>query len=940
MNGKFLEIIAEQILSLSNEEVLNLNIILPNRRAGVFLQKHLAELNKKTTWLPNIYSIEDFVFELSGFQKASSTDLIFELYETYLKLSGDKDKSFEDFGSFGPNLLKDFNDIDNFLADSKVVFTYLTEARALQKWNPNSPHSGNLEKNYLNFYSSLGGYYNDFKAKLLEQNFAYYGMAIRHIIENITKLNPSNNQYYIVGFNSISKAEEKLFELISENGKAITFLDADEHYLNNKRQEAGRHLQLILNNPKLKVQLIKSNGFNSPKEISLYGLSGEFGMTKFAAQIIKEWVQEPDFQAEETAIILPDEELLFPLLSSLPAELTAMNITMSYPFRKTAGYDLVIRIFEIYESVLRNKSRGNLNAFHYKALKAFFDNTLIKRHFNQFCRNFSRIIQNENISIINSENINQIIKEIDFSEKPHPFKFIEINNLNGEHVLNSIINSLKMIEELMVNDEFEKAIIVENNNIIERLNQKITQYNLDEEPNILKKIYQSMANLNGISFEGKPLSGLQIMGVLETRTIDFKRIIYLTFNEGQIPAAAPFHSYILPEIRYHFGLPMPTDEDAISAYHFYRSIQRAEKVLLIHNTVPGNLGGGEMSRFGKQLMTEVKNDNVIIKSLDVELPNPKNYTTKEIIIEKDEKIMNELVKIATNPEGGFSPSSLSMYLSCPLKFYFRRVLHIKPLEEVEEEIAINTRGSAIHETLDQIYKNEAETKNEFGEDFFKNAVINYQNILTQSYSKIFKKGDINHGYNLILRKLDEHMIELFLKNDLKYSFNISDVKCEQNIEAIIPLKANGEEINIRLFGNADRIDSHKGVRRIIDYKTGKIKETELKINPAGENDAIWEKIFVDGEMQKTFQLLMYSFLYHQSNPNQNLILPVIAAMKTNKIFFELKPKNGFIDSAILNEFSKHLISVLNDILNKEIPFNQTSNKKACGYCDYKLVCNK
>lgn len=936
MEKKFLEVIAEKILALSATELANLIVILPNKRSIIFLQKYISRMATKTTWLPEIYSIEDYIFKFSRLGKATNSDLLFELYETYLQMGITSEKSFEDFGTFGPGLLKDFNEIDNYLADAEIVFTFLKEARTLQKWNPNSTLNGNFEENYLNFYLSLKDYYKNFKAKLFSQNIAYYGMAIRHLVENNEEILSKKNRYFIVGFNATTKAEQKLFELLTIEKEAITFIDSDAYYLSDQKQEAGKDIRNLLKNTKLNIILVKTDNFSN-KEINIKGLTGEYSMAKYAAQIIKKWIKEPDFDQSETAIILPDEELLFPLISSLTNEIKDINITMSYPFRKTSGYDLIVKAFEIYESAHRYYSSNNKITFHHHSISNLLKNNIFQSAFYDFSRIIQAEMKNKNISYLDINIVKSIMKNNSARKQSIPDYIFELNDFSGTCIISKIIKLINHIVELSNLDDFNQKILLENKEILRRLQDKLIHYQLDENAIILKKIIIEMALMNGIPFEGKPLAGLQIMGTLETRAIDFKRIIYLSFNEGQFPKSSQFRSFILPEIRYHFGLPMPVDEESIAAYHFYRSIQRAEKTELLYNTSTGALGGGEMSRFGRQLKIEL-NSEIVTESI-IELPKPKKTINQNIEYFKSNSVIEKLLKIASKNHG-FSPTALSTYLSCSLKFYFRYILNIKALNEIEEEIAYNTRGLAIHNTLEILYKNEAQTNNKFDDNFFEYALKNYKIFLARAYEEAFKNGDTEHGYNLILKKLDEKLLENFIFRDKNYSNSTKELLVEQKLSGSLDFEYEGKTIEINFSGTADRIDYHNGIRRIIDYKTGTVKQGELILHSAGENSEIWYKIFIEGKFQKTFQLMMYSFLYQQINPKETSILPAIAALKNTQVFYELKPKDSLIGVEIIDEFKIELKKLIESIFDRKIPFSQTNQTESCRNCEFIKVCNR
>jgi ATP-dependent helicase/nuclease subunit B len=928
MKQKFLEHIANHLLGLSTEQWLNTWVLLPNKRACRFLQKHLIEKVDTTAWLPEIISIEDFIFQKSGFKKASNTDLIFDLYECYLEQFNQEQNSFEEFGSFAPTLLQDFNDIDNYLADAQVVFTYLKEARALQKWNPGKD-SGRMEESYLAFYNQLGQLYATFKNKLLAQHSAFPGMAIRHLIDQSSSL-PENKHIIVAGFNALSPAEKSLLKKLKSQNKLEVLVDADSYYLNQKNQEAGKHLRKMIADDYIPIQVIKNKGFTHDKQIHIKGVPGNYPMVKYVAMHILNETQKPQWHPEDTAIVLPDESLLFPLLSALPLELQSLNITMSYPFKGTAPYGLAMSLFECMESMERLKKRNPEEpvSIYYKAFSQLMDNPMLKQQLGDKLKNFKRSISNANITLIRAKHLDEHHLDI--------FKVLFQEEMNAGKTLESMVLLMQEIA-MQLDGGIELSILQELLLILSDFREKIRLYKFQESTNVLKKIFVSMTSFKGLAFEGEPLSGLQIMGVLETRALDFDHIIYLSFNEGTLPRIKQDQSYILPEIRHHFGLPLPHDDEAIMAYHFFRSIQRASHIHLIYNLTPDRFGGGEMSRFGQQMLVEMK--QVQINHQQVQLPNPSQQDNGKIIIEKDKVIMQALKTRACHAEKGFSPSSLSTYLSCSLKYYYRYVLGLYEQEQVDEEMAVNIRGSAIHDTLEQLYKKESLENNRFDSTFFEFALENYQEVLEEAYRRNYFEGEVKHGYNLILSRLDGHMIERFLKKDKDYSLHTTKVRCEQKLESYFPVEVQGEEWLVRIHGSADRIDRMQGQERIIDYKTGKVDD-KLELKKVGENANIYEDIFIKNKRSKTFQLMVYALLHMEMQPNLQEVLPVIAGLKQHQVFFELRAINQPVSRELIMEFKGHLISLLQEILSPELPFQETTQANTCRFCEYKSLCNK
>ncbi len=892
--------------------------------------------------MPRIYSIEDFVFEYSGFEKANSTDLILELYDTILHLNDPSSQTdFEDFAGFGPTLLKDFNDIDSYLADSKIVFTYLKEARELQKWNPENPLAGEKQKNFLKFYQNLWIYYQKFQQRLISDKKAYYGLALRQLVENQELNSFKENRFIFAGFHSLTKAEFTLFELIGKEATSKIYVDADVHYLNDPKKEPYRHLQNLIKHPHFDVVLIKSNGFVKGKNISITGTSGEIAQVKQAASTIAKWKAE-GVEEDEIAIVLPNEDLLFPLLNSLPSHIEKLNISMSYPMRKTAAYDLVILFFAIFETAdrLQNKTQNREKIFHYKTVFAFLDNALIKRHFGAFSQQFKQLVLNENISLFSHKSLADLALNIESENEFNPLSAVWETELSNTAILNATKVLLENLQQITPNKTIDYFIINDVGLIIDQLKEKLTIYQIGDSTGVLRKIFQTVSYQTGLNFSGEPLQGIQIMGFLETRSLDFERVVYLSFNEGQIPSISGFRSYILPEIRHHFGLPLPGDEERIVAYHFYRSIQRAQEVELIYNTIAGNLGGGEMSRYGLQLVYDAKRLSYSIDHQIAELPPPTISQPRSREITKNEEVYKILLQIATSEKRGFSPSSLAVWLRCPLQFYYSKVVGIAAPDEVEEEMALNTRGSALHKALEIIYNKETENANLFDKAFFEKAKEIALNELNIAYNQTYKQGDTEHGYNLILRKLDEKMILNFIQKDQEFSFQTTDVRCEENLHHRIPLIVDGQEVEIQIRGQADRIDFHQNARRIIDYKTGKMDTKDFFVKPHGQNEDLWMQIFEEGKAQKVFQLLVYSWLYWKTNPQEKQILPVIAALRQNHVFFPLKTTEGLINDDILQEFENQLIMLVSKILDKNLPITQTQNEGFCRYCDFKQICRR
>ncbi len=946
MTHSFLDKVADYIFEHYSANLQALSVVLPNRRAGLFLQKKLAKKSDKPIWSPNFYSIEDFVFAKTALQPIPVLDLVFELYRVHREIEGGKAQSFDRFSGWGQLLLKDFNDIDLYLKDAQYVFKYLSEAKAISLWNLDPENMSPMERDYLNFYGRLGDYYSGLQEQLSARNLAYQGMAYRKFADNIKALHTPGEQIIFAGFNALSPSEQQIFDFYEKSGNAAVLWDIDKYYFEDKNQEAGAFLRKQLQNSEAKdILWIEDNLRTDKKDVHIYGLSGNVSLAKMAGNILEELANKADVPlGEETAVVLANEQLILPMLYSLPENIETFNITMSFPPRLSRVYDLMIGMIDLYTTCFDAAGKPLKSPrYYHRNLENLFLHPLIQQYFEQTNAQIKlqkaiADIRRNNISYVAVESLPEL-----FSDEEQSFqnRMLELLSQKPADMVDLLSIILALLEELSRGklSVLDAEFVYYYSNMSRRLNDLMQQYPYINEPATLKKLFISLSSAQGIPFSGEPLSGVQIMGMLETRNLDFEHLILLSANEGMLPKARVYQSFILPDIKRELGLPLPADNDSVFAYHFYRLMQRAGNIHILYNTQNETMGQGELSRYVKQMEWEWReqNPNVKWEHKHFHIPLSADEYDTSIRFPKDEFALRQMKYIAGR---GFSPSTLNVYKSCTLKFYFQRILGMYNEDSVEEVIEANTLGTVVHDVLEYFY---TQIKGKtLTEDFLKNMSQNYKAKLREVFQNVFKKGDIDFGYNRLLQEVAAKFIENYIEREqemLKRGDTCTIIGLEEELERTLNIEVKGEEIAVKLKGKADRIDRLGNRIRVIDYKTGKVDLSDLRLY-AKTLDGLEKMFSIKGE--KSFQLMTYAWLYAPKADAAFEMEAGISALKNHSKYMPLmfEEKDSRITEERFQLFEEGLEDLFSRMFGTEEDFEQTDNEQACTYCDYKFICGK
>ncbi len=933
----FLEKVAKYILEKTDGNPENSLVVFPNKRPIVFLKKHLLNFADKTVWLPDMMSIDDFMSKVSKTEYEDPLKIYFKLYDIHKSIAGDKARTADEFLNWAPVILRDFEDIDFSLADAEKIFSYLTDVRALEQWNTDGRPLTEMQQSYLSFFRSLHRYYEKLKNELAANNCGYRAMVYRDVAENIDSYIKQFGwkRFFFAGFNALSKAEQKLIEYLNTNISGFHYLtDADKFYLDNPKQqqkEAGRFINKNISALKLNSPIPPENRLaTSSKLFETVSVPLSVGQTLFAAQTVEKWLNN-GINPMDIAIILGDENLLVPLLDSLPDKIKdtdnkiSYNVTLGYPLSNSPYQYFTNKWLELLNA-RQNEPSGK---FFVPLINILLNSTIIKYIADDTGKKAGEIFAKQNIISITETKLKEIFENMGFGEVAgilfiditEPSKFISHLRKLTEIIKTKIENADSVSPLFSHQTELFRMQIVYLESIIEQYKNEISW-------KTLQKTVHRIFTTAKINLQGEPLTGVQIMGVLETRSLDFKNIVILGLNEGILPGNS-FNETLIPfDIRQKFALPLPKDSTAVYAYHFFRLLQRTEKAVFLYNSEPGNLGGGEKSRFILQIEDELLpiNKNIIYKEYFAESPVNKIDSSEKIDIPKEEKVIDRIKSIA---QSGFSPSALNTYLSCPLKFYFRYILKLKEPETTEISVEADTFGKVIHGVLEQIYY--PFIGKTIDTVFLENSIDNIDRYLKENFEIHYKTPDLSYGRNALIYSVAKEYLIRFLK------FDIGELKKEtRKIVALEKkfehtLNVNGNEIKLK--GYFDRIDTNNNDIRIIDYKTGGVSPQELKIKNI-------ELLTDEKKSEKAFQVLMYAWLFNKnSSGNNHLRTGIISLRNISNGYMEISIKDKNTNESI-NDFEKVLIQTIEDIFNNNFNFTQTTDINNCKYCEFKNVCNR
>lgn len=903
-----------QNVSQKHETFEHLIFILPSKRAGTFLRNSIANATTKTAFAPEIYSIESFVEQISELKYATNTQQVFELYAVYSKDNNIQKDNFFTFSKWAQTLLQDINEIDRYLIDSSKLFSNLSAIQEINHWSLQDEKT-QMMQDYLSFWNNLEKLYTDFNQALLLQGLGHQGLVYRQACDKIYDYIKSTQpqKHIFIGFNALNTAEELIIQTLLKETDADIYWDTDTHFFNDNLHDAGLFIRQHANSwPYFKENSLKTigNHFSKEKNIQITGVPKNVSQAKYVGKLLDQLNDSDATKIANTAVVLGDENLLNPILHSIPQTINSVNITMGYALSKTTLSNLFSQFIELY---LHRDKRG----WFYQPILAFLAHPYIK----DLIRNEDEANQISLSGLIKENNWTHITVAKINKSKTTDHNLAMLFHESQPTTSELITHCLHIIEVLK-----QKFITRKNDLSLEylyrfhvlfvQIGELITKYPFVNDLKSLQSLYKELLSSETVDFQGDPLKGLQVMGMLESRNLDFETIIITSVNEGILPSGKSNNSFIPFDLKKAIGLPTYKEKDAVYTYHFYRLLQRAKNIHIIYNTEPDVLEGREKSRLISQLLTDSKVSGNITHS--VVAPTIKPETKQLEQIEKSNELLTLIKNHATK---GFSPTSLSNYIRNPIDFYKRNLLNIDNITEVEETVAANTFGTIIHDTLEELYT--PFIGKYLSSDELSKARLKIKPLVEHHFAKSYLDGDISHGKNLIAFKVATRYIENFLNLEIKEVQNhqIKIIGLEQSLRTEINIP--GLDFPIALRGKLDRIDEKDGAIRIIDYKTGKVEAKNVAIFN-------WNELSTTYDFIKAFQLLCYALMYNDISPIEHIEAGIISFknLSAGLLKFATKPSKSSrqrdhrITQETLSLFQEELTQLIIEICNPKIPFTE------------------
>ena len=945
-----LDTLAKHLVDTHKSGTGGTQVILPNRRAGLFLQQHLARYTREPGWAPQIYSIGDYIDEFSLLTLADPIDQLLVLYDIYREVKANPEP-LDEFYYWGEIMVKDFDEIDKYLIDPDLLFTNITDLKEIEEplaglddWQISFVrqfwegfHHGqptSEKKEFIEMWKLLPVLYNRLRSKLENRREGYQGMQYREIagrIERSEAAPPTGVRTLIAGFNALNGCEKRIFAWLQHHG-AEFFWDHDHHYSGDPASEAGRFMKENLGLFPAKVELEPFTGMDDDKDIRIFELPSDVLQAKTVHRILEEKKMPSNPDCTDTAIVLCDEELLMPVLMSLPGSLEEINVTMGYPMRNTPVSGFVDLLFRLQHNA-RISTQGE-ERFYHKDVRSI----LLHPYMDQNGKGKGNVMLEE----MASRNLIQVEKTLfQSSFEKKIFRCVEGTEDLIRYLREVFLHILENLaaEEGRILPELHREFIFRLLIQLNKLDAMVVS-----RPEISRQVVERLLRkvLSGLSvpFEGEPLSGLQVMGILETRLLDFKHVILLSMNEEVMPASHFRQSYIPYGFREAFGMPSREDMDAIYAYYFNRLLQRAEKVDLLYNSTTEGVRTGEMSRYLHQL---IYRRGIRVNRPEMEIMARE---TPPLEVPHTPAIDQKLLEFSVSPKGKryLSPSAINAYLDCPLKFYLRYIAGIGEPDEVLEEIDAAGFGTVVHDTIRLLYEEIAEGGGIISRERLEQlGPDKIESVLTSVFRDHHFRGSrkaVIEGRNIIILRVMARYLKKIIETDRRIApFHLVSVEKSYQRELLIPI--GDKETRIRLGGKIDRVDRIGDILRVIDYKTGDAKQGFPDI------EALFDSK-LSSRNGAALQTLLYAWLVSAEHPGER-VMPGLYVMKAlySEDFDPALTMGSYRQRSRIDSFAdleekylELLKETLSHIFNRDIPFVQTEVEANCRYCDFAAICNR
>jgi ATP-dependent helicase/nuclease subunit B len=943
--------IAEENIPLEN-----LTIVLPSRRAAKYLQRSLYSYYKKPIFSPEIVTIDQWVKSCSNRTVIDSSRLLFELYPIHCAGEHSSDKGIDEFLKWGRTLLSDFDEIDRYLVKSKDLFRNLADIKELENWAFDTHTPSPAQQRFMEFWDALPGYYEEFNKRLSDKKLAYLGSIYKEVAENIDLVfKPKPSQHFIfAGFNALSPTELSIMKQLKNMGRAHILFEADKFFLDNPLHEAGKFIKKNCEELGIKPSdFVTNNILEAKKDFTIINCTQPTGQAKVAGHILAEEI--PVSEYSETLLLLGDEQLIVPVLKNIPLKVGKANITLGLPLKATAlrsWNDILFRIQESYQHI-------RPGTIYHKDFIRIIKHPFVQGIMTDEDSAYASHIEGE---ILRKNWVLVYTSKLDFSETIKQLIACITQKWTEDYLAAiKIIRKSNAIIHQEIDEEryaLERSAIYHFDSAIAKLEQILFEY----QPKLLLKTFKNLFQQHwtsvSIAYYGNPLDGLQVMGLLETRLLNFKNIIAVGMNDGSMPPTNPIQTFIPMDLRKFHQLPLTSDKQALFAHHFYRLLPAAEKCWFTYSSANSLKGVDEQSRYLRQLKFELTGASKMVGWNEVYYTiDSSRQDNQEIFVKKDEIIQSRLDAYF---ERGTSASALMKFMNCSLDFYYRYLIGLGEEDIVEEEIEASTLGSFIHGTLEELYEPFAEFDKKFNKKpsfvgpLRPSALDKMLKTFTPILSTLFKNHFDNNeefvssGKNYLSHEIALHLTERFLQKE-KHEIEVLEQQVESDDQQLwiqvlegeirreFEVEVDGEKKKIALRGFIDRIDKINGEVRILDYKTGKCEQADVTITSKSKSSELSDiehllKLFQTRKF--VFQLLTYNFLYKGIFPNKPYSekIGIISLNNLNDSPFFLENKLTSSMDELMDLYEQALGLLIQRIYSTENKFEHNPQAKYCDYC--------
>ena len=940
---------------------------MPSKRARLFFAEALSQVASRPIWEPLYSSIDELMCGLSDLRKVDKLRLVAELYRVYSKYH---EETFDEFYHWGEVLLADFDMVDKYMVDASKLFANISDLKELESdisylsaeqieminrfWRTITGgdrgvvEGSNAKNRFLKIWQSLGAIYDEFRNRLRRLGVGYTGMIYREAVERLMRGEVAlqeDKRYVFIGFNALSKCEKSLLHHIKNRGRAEFYWDYDIYYTENKFQEAGMFIRENLSQFGA-VEGVSNDNFRNINSINVLSTSSNVAQCQCVVDILEDIASRNGGRLDkDTAIVLTDENLLMPLLYALPKkfkvrndergeELPAINVTMGYPLRNTLAYSFVERLLALQKNS-RSDKYGEQTFYHVDVDGLLSHPYIADISTAQYSELRGEIIKHRLFQVPQS-----MITTTPLLQKL--FRRVEGWRGYSDYLL-------QVVEEIVLspNEGEENAFRAEYlaviSEAIAKLSNIVEQCNIDISESVYRSLVRRYLQAEKISFTGEPLQGLQIMGILETRNLDFKNVILLSMTDNNFPGShASDKSFIPYGLRFGFDIPTSEHHEGVYAYYFYRLIERAENLYMLYSSTADDKSTGEPSRYIRQMEYET-NFDIRFSNVGVKVSLSEGC---DIEVEKNYEVFGKLLRYTGDRT--LSPTAFSTYVKCPLRFYFNFVERLRPEDELEESVDNMTFGNIFHEAADILYskiEGDAEPAKRLAELRSRGEV---EKSVDKAIAKVYFQreneplpelgGELIIIRNIVREYLGKNLLDYDIRNG-----EFSVWECECDVDMTLPIEVRGEHFDVHLAGRADRIDSlNNGLLRIIDYKTGK-----PRLNYSGIEALFHGEPIATKRESNIINTLLYSMmLSHKMGRDVRPELYYVGSMVREEYsprFVEsIDRKSRTLDaySGCAEEFESEVKATLREMFDRTIPFSQCEDSSACKYCDYCSICNR